>query len=90
MSRTPTHWTYGEYADGSIRPGAWRVEEAPGARWVADAQSKDKARLISAAPVLLAALHQWQTFMHDNYQPDTLSWWNQTEAAIAKATGVPS
>jgi hypothetical protein len=45
------------------------------------------AKLVAAAPELLAALKKWDKFMRDNYDAHEISWWAETEAAIAKATG---
>ena len=52
-----------------------------------DSEQKANARLIAAAPDLLAALKKWREFMVNNYTPEELSWWGETEAAIAKAEG---
>jgi hypothetical protein len=38
-----------------------------------------------AGPVLLAVLQKWQCFMHNNYTPECLTWWDETEAAVAAA-----
>ena len=40
-----------------------------------------------AAPDLLAALKEWDRFMRANYTPADISWWRQTEQAIARAEG---
>lgn len=50
------HLTYGEMAEKSIMPGYWRVEESPGARFFAYTNTRERARLIAAAPALYAAL----------------------------------
>ena len=44
------------------------------------------ARLMAAAPCLLAALLQWQEFARNNYA-DEIPWMAATDAAILKATG---
>ena len=45
------------------------------------------ARLMAAAPDLLAALQQWQEFARNNYPADEISFMAATDAAIAKAIG---
>jgi hypothetical protein len=45
------------------------------------------ARLIAAAPELLEVLEKWAEFMLENYAPEELSWYGETEAAISKARG---
>lgn len=55
--------------------------------WVDVESARQNAHLISAAPDLLEALKSWQKFMHENYSTTDISWWNETEKAIAKAEG---
>jgi len=50
-------------------------------------ERKANARLMAAAPCLLAALVQWQEFARNNYAADDISFMAATDAAIAKATG---
>ena len=45
------------------------------------------ARLIAAAPELLAVLKKWATFAHDNYTDEDITWLVEMRAAIAKAEG---
>jgi len=45
------------------------------------------ARLMAAAPCLLAALLQWQEFARNNYAAGDISFMAATDAAILKATG---
>ena len=49
-------------------------------------ERKANARLMAAAPCLLAALLQWQEFARNNYA-DEIPWMAATDAAILKATG---
>ena len=62
-----THWVSGQYdrtaTDGPKRPGLYRVEEAPGARWIADVRTEEHARLIAAAPDMLYVLQQILPYM---------------------------
>jgi len=57
------------------------VEYRPDESWDAN------ARLIAAAPDMLEALKWWDNFMEHNYSPSSMSAWNQTKQAIAKAEG---
>ncbi len=45
------------------------------------------ARLIACAPELLEVLQKWEVFMLANYKPEDISWFAETQCAIAKATG---
>jgi len=51
------------------------------------AERRANARLMAAAPCLLAALQQWQEFARNNYAAGDVSFMAATDAAILKATG---
>jgi len=50
-------------------------------------ERKANARLMAAAPCLLAALQEWQEFARNNYAAGDVSFMAATDAAILKATG---
>lgn len=50
-----------------------------------NATDRANANLIAAAPEMYKSLKQWQQFMHDNYKPDDITWWDETESAINNA-----
>lgn len=43
------------------------------------------ASVMAASPNLLAVLKKWERFMTENYTPEELSWFHETQAAILKA-----
>jgi hypothetical protein len=49
--------------------------------------SEPDARLIAAAPDLLAVLKKWAQFTRDNYSDEDITWAEEMRAAIAKAEG---
>lgn len=80
--------------------GGWAVGPGPGDAEVAICRTEEVARLVAAAPDLLAALRTADSGIvwRDDLQcwtlapdrgPEFLRRWNQVRAAIARATGRP-
>ena len=101
---TPGPWkaVYSEYGEeiwfgGNDGPGMWEIE---GAEAYLPGDHDEQARLIAAAPDLLAALQYAAQFLADeveqrglagsdmtDYQDEAAQALDRVEAAIAKATG---
>jgi len=87
---TPGPWAYTDRPPGGPSD-RWRISTSePGVPhgWVANAVcSEPDARLIAAAPDLLAVLKKWAQFTRDNYSDEDITWAEEMRAAIAKAEG---
>lgn len=81
-ARAASRWVIGDAEGGSIG------ECAPPGPWMPEAEADANARLIAAAPELLAALVEWHAFIERGGLPMTEGvrhCWSLTRAAIAKA-----
>jgi hypothetical protein len=88
-NHTPGEW---EIRDNDYFPNQKTIETDGSSRVIAVIDKSDEedlanARLIAAAPELLEVLEKWAEFMRENYAPEELSWYGETEAAISKARG---
>jgi hypothetical protein len=86
---TPGPWEAGEFAD---RTGDWLVSAKRQRYFVADVYTEADARLIAAAPDMLAALkqiHHYETIRDPNRGELFLGALHAVEAAIAKVEGKP-
>ena len=77
MKHTPESW----YGNNGNKFHGLIYEEKSGKN-IAVCYDKTHTNLIAAAPKLYTALKNWQQFMKDNYNPEDISWWNDTENAI--------
>jgi hypothetical protein len=98
VSHTPGPWEVWEINDGDSRP-EWRVVQVTGGRatpWVASVDGRGNARLIAAAPDLLAALERMRWLLErvegtemsaEAMRPVFGHLYSEARATIAKATG---
>ena len=95
MSHTPGPWEIREYNDGDSRP-SWTVIQRTGSRatpWIATVDGPENARLMAAAPVLLAFAEDvldWEQPGHDGTHARSCMGCQRVHharAAIAKARG---
>jgi hypothetical protein len=65
-----------------IRPEG-KVSAKENEEWPANAAFI--VRACNAHDDLVSALQKWAVFMHENYTPEELTWFHETDAALAKA-----
>jgi hypothetical protein len=88
MRYTPGPWTYGKSDVDGTTYTIYNDDIGTIAFTCDDVADEDgNANLIAAAPDMLVELKKWHKFMRDNYKPEDITWWHDTEKAIAKAEG---
>ena len=78
---TPGPWETSVLSDGT----QWQVCEPGAGDWIADCKNAEDARLIAAAPDLLAALESVRDYWSGGDCPPAL--WGQITQTIARAKG---